>query len=261
MGILNVTPDSFFDKGHFFSPELAIERGIEIYQEGADILDIGGESTRPGAKSVSLEEELARVIPVISALKKEIPIPISIDTMKAEVARQAVEAGADLINDVTGFSDPLMIALGAKTNKEVIVMHMQGTPATMQNKPSYQNGIVEELISFFKERVKTLLASGIRKEQIILDPGIGFGKSIADNLEIIHNLPEVKRIGLPVLLGISRKSFMSKIIDKPAESLLPATLGLNTVAIMSQIDMIRVHDVKEHRMLIDLMNVYMEKTK
>ncbi len=259
MGILNVTPDSFFDQGEYFSIDKAVERGIEIYLQGADIIDIGGESTRPNAKPVSLEDELKRVIPVITQLKKVIPIPISIDTMKVEVARQSIDAGADFINDITGFSDPQMIELAVKTKSQIIVMHMQGTPATMQNKPNYEKGIIEELFQFFDSRIAILIASGVKKEQIILDPGIGFGKSIADNLEIIHNLPEVKRIGLPVLLGISRKSFMSKLVDKPAESLLSPTLGLNTVAIMSHIDMIRVHDVKEHRMLIDIMNKYLEK--
>jgi len=261
MGILNVTPDSFSDQGVYFDPERAINRGLEMAMQGADIIDIGGESTRPGAVAVTLDDELARVIPVIKALRSKINIPISIDTMKAKVASQAIDAGANLINDVTGFSDIGMIELAISSKSDICVMHMKGNPLTMQNNLKYDDGIIQELLHFFDDRINFLLSKGVKQEQIIVDPGIGFGKSVADNLEIIHNLPQLKAMGFPLLLGISRKSFMGKIINKPATSLLPATLGLNTIAIMSRVDIIRVHDIEEHRMLIDLMQKYLEKLR
>ncbi|HRD56375.1 MAG TPA: dihydropteroate synthase [Parachlamydiaceae bacterium] len=254
MGILNVTPDSFYES--FTDINEAVLRGIQIYEEGADILDVGGESTRPGAEEVSEAEELKRVIPVILKLKEKIKIPISIDTMKPKVALEAIKAGASYINDVSGFSNPLMAELAASSGQKMIVMHMQGTPKTMQNKPKYQNGILDELLNFFEERIKFLIGKGVKKEQIILDPGIGFGKSIADNLKIIHNLAVIKAVGFPLLLGISRKSFMGKILEKPKELLLPATISLNSIALLSGIDIVRVHDIKEHRMAIDLVDFY-----
>jgi dihydropteroate synthase len=258
MGILNTTPDSFFDQGKYFNHKAAILRGLEMEKEGVDIIDIGGESTRPGAISVSLEEELNRTIAVIKGLRVHTNIPISIDTMKPEVAAQAIASGANLINDVTGFQNIEMAELVARTGSEICVMHMQGNPKIMQNKPVYENGIIDTLLNFFEERIHFLLGIGVKKEKIILDPGIGFGKSIAENLEIIHNLPKLKRLKIPLLLGISRKSFMGKIVNQPSSSLLPATLALNTVAMMSNVDIIRVHDVKEHRMIIDLMQKYLE---
>jgi len=261
MGILNVTPDSFYDQGEAFDTTKAIEKGLRMFDEGTDILDIGGESSRPGATPVSAEDEFLRVIPVISALKSKIKIPISIDTMKPQVAKLAIEAGASIINDVTGFMDIEMVELAKKTGIQIVVMHMRGNPLNMQNNLHYEGGIVDEILNFFKERIAFLTAKGIKKEQIILDPGIGFGKSVADNLKIIHNLSRFKELGFALLLGISRKSFMGKILNKTSSSLLPATLGLNSVAIMNAVDIIRVHDIKEHRMLIDLMHNYMEETK
>lgn len=261
MAILNVTPDSFFDKGSFFSVDKAIEKGIELYKEGADILDIGGESTRPGSDPVSEEEELNRILPVIEGLKNEIPIPISIDTMKFNVAKKALQCGATWINDVTGFQSSEMIELAKETSAPIIVMHMLGTPKTMQIDPVYKNGVIEEILQFFEMKTEELIKKGIKTTQIILDPGIGFGKSIADNLKIIHNLDEMKKIGFPLLVGLSRKSFMGKIVNKTADLLLPATIGLNSILIASDVDIIRVHDVKEHRMLIDIMDKYLEVAK
>ncbi|MFI0434951.1 MAG: dihydropteroate synthase [Parachlamydiaceae bacterium] len=254
MGILNTTPDSSFDQGRWFDHSLAIQRGIQIWLEGADWLDVGGESTRPGATPVSEEEELKRVIPVITALKKEIPIPISIDTMKAKVAAAAIEAGAELINDVCGFRDPAMRKIAAESQLPLCVMHMHETPSTMQNNPCYPQGVVPYLIDWFKERIELLMTSGIQEEQLILDPGIGFGKTVADNVEIIQNLPKFKMMGFPVLIGLSRKSFLGKIINKTYPDLLPVTLAVNTLAIQRGVDIIRVHDVREHRDVIDLMN-------
>lgn len=256
MGILNTTPDSCYDEGRWFDQTVAIKRGIEIWQEGADWLDVGGESTRPGASPVSVEEELKRVIPVIKSLKQEISIPISIDTMKAKVAEAAIEAGASLINDVSGFRDPAMRQIAAMTQLPVCVMHMHENPITMQINPHYPEGIIPFLINWFKQRIDLLLANGIQEKQIILDPGIGFGKTVDDNVEIVHNLHAFKALGFPILIGLSRKSFLGKIINKTYPDLLPVSLAVNTLAIQAHVDMIRVHDVKEHRDIIDLINFF-----
>lgn len=247
MGILNVTPDSFYDQGAYGNYEAAIKRGIEMEKEGADWIDVGGESTRPGAQYVPVEDELKRVIPLIEELHKQLSIPISIDTRKVEVAREALKAGASLINDVSGFSQKEMTLLAAETGCYVCVMHMQGTPQTMQLSPHYERGVVEELLHWFDKRIQNLLSIGIQESKIILDPGIGFGKTVADNLKILQNLPKFRAFGLPLLLGISRKSFLGKILNKDAKDLLPATIAANMLGIFSGANYIRVHDVKEHR--------------
>lgn len=256
MGILNVTPDSSSDQGRWFDPSLAIQRGRQIYEEGADILDIGGESTRPGAPPVSEEEELRRVIPILKALKQELPLPFSIDTMKAKVAEAALEAGATLINDVAGFRDPAMRTLAAQSQVPICVMHMYETPTTMQNNPIYPNGVIPFLLDWFPRQIDSLLAAGVKEKQIILDPGIGFGKTVADNVEIVQNLHRIKGLGFPVLVGLSRKSFLGKIINKPYSELLPASLAANTLAILAQVDIIRVHDVAAHRDVIKVMQQF-----
>lgn len=256
MGILNITLDSFYNQGDFFSFENAVKRGIQIYQEGADWIDIGGESTRPGAEPISEDEELKRTIPVIKELKSLISIPISIDTTKPKVAEAALDAGASLINDVSGFCHPGMINLAVEREVNICVMHMLGTPATMQYNPYYQEGVISELVTFFKEKVETLLSAGVKREKIILDPGIGFGKTVADNLQILHNLQRFKAMGFPLLIGLSRKSFMSKIIHKPAAELLPTTIAMNTVALLANVDIIRVHDVGVHRNVVDMLETY-----
>lgn len=253
MGILNATPDSFYDKGRYSTFDAAIERGIQIYNEGADLIDIGGESTRPGSLAVDEAQELERVIPIISALHAKIPIPISIDTQKPKVAQAAIEAGASFINDVSGFHDPLMQEIAASSGVTICVMHMQGNPRTMQNNPQYPEGIMAHLLDWFEQRVEILLRSGIDQRQIVLDPGIGFGKTVDDNLEIIQNLPRIRALGFPLLVGVSRKSFMGKILNKTAIELLPATIAVNTLLIQSRVDIIRVHDVREHRGVIDLL--------
>ena len=254
MGILNVTPDSSSDQGRWFDQKQAIERGIEIYRQGADILDIGGESTRPHADPVSEEEELKRIIPVIKALKKEIPLPISVDTMKASVAEAALNAGATLINDVSGFRDPAMRRLAAESGVRICVMHMHETPRTMQNNPHYPGGIVPFLCDWFDKQIEILLCSGVKEENIILDPGFGFGKTIADNVEILHNLKKIKARGFPVLAGLSKKSFLGKIINKQSYAqLLPVSLIANTLAVLADVDIIRVHDVAEHHDMLLLM--------
>ncbi len=252
MGILNVTPDSFYAPSRFPTIDEAIQQGIKLWQDGADSVDIGGESTRPGAVPPSEQEELQRVIPVIKVLKKSISIPLSIDTMKPAVAEAALSAGAAMINDVSGFRDPAMRRLAAASGVDICVMHMQGTPATMQLNPHYPDGIMAELIRWFQQQIELLIKIGVKEQQIILDPGIGFGKTVADNLKIIHNLPILKAIGFPVLLGASRKSFLSSILNKPREELLPATIAMHAAAMLGGADIIRAHDVKEHR---DMMNV------
>lgn len=253
MGILNVTPDSCFDQGRWFSFEAAIARGRAIWQEGADWLDIGGESTRPGATPVSETEELKRVIPILHALRPQLPIPFSIDTMKPRVAEAALAAGASLINDVSGFSNPCMRALAAESGARLCIVHMQGTPLTMQDNPSYRRGIIPSLIEWFIKRIDQLLAAGVKEEQIIIDPGIGFGKSVADNIAIVQNVRHIQAIGFPVLLGLSRKSFLGKIVQKQYPDLLAASLAANALAIREKVDFIRVHDVCEHRDVIDLL--------
>lgn len=256
MGILNATPDSFYDQSRFFDLEAALQRGVQICHEGADLIDIGGESTRPGATPVSLEEELRRVIPLIRQLKSIVHIPLSIDTLKPHVATQALEAGADWINDVSGFRDPAMREAAASSGAKLCVMHMQGTPETMQLNPQYSTSIIDHIKTWFSNTLEKLIQAGVKEEKIVLDPGIGFGKTVAHNLEIIHNLPELKRLGFPILIGVSRKSFMSKILNKPANELLAATLAINSIAVLSQVDFIRVHDIQAHRDVIDLIEAY-----
>ncbi|KIC72311.1 Dihydropteroate synthase [Neochlamydia sp. EPS4] len=256
MGILNATPDSFYDKSRFFEMTAAVARGHQMVAEGADILDVGGESTRPGAPAVSLEEEIKRVIPLIRRLKQELSIPISIDTMKPQVAAKAIEAGATWINDVGGFRDSAMHEIAASAEVKLCVMHMQGTPQTMQKAPSYEASIIDYLKYWFSDIINTLIQSGVKEHNIVLDPGIGFGKTVAHNLEIIHNLAELKKLGFPVLIGVSRKSFMGKILNRSTDELLPATLAINSVAILSHVDFIRVHDIQAHRDIIDLLSIY-----
>lgn len=254
MGILNMTPDSCYDQGRWFDLEVAIQRGIQIYQEGADLIDIGGESTRPDATPVSEEEELRRVIPLIKALRNEVPIPLSIDTMKPKVAEEALLAGASFINDVSGFRHPDMRKLAANSGVSICVMHMHETPATMQLNPTYPQGVIPFLLEWFRQQIDILLASGVQRHQIVLDPGIGFGKTVQDNIHILHNIKKIKELGCPVLIGLSRKSFLGKIIHKTYPQLLPVSLAANTLAIEAQVDIIRVHDVAEHRDIINLMD-------
>lgn len=260
MGILNVTPDSCYDQGRWFDHQTAIQHGVQMSREGADWIDVGGESTRPGAPPVSEEEELRRIIPVIKALKNEITTPLSVDTMKGAVAEAALEAGASLINDVSGFRDPAMRQAAAVSNVPICVMHMLENPSTMQNNPHYPEGIIPFLLNWFKARIDLLLAAGVKEKNIILDPGIGFGKTVADNVEIVHNLHKIKELGFPVLIGLSRKSFLGKIVNKNYPELLPVTLAVNTLAILAKADILRVHDVAEHRDVIDLM-AHLYKTK
>lgn len=255
MGILNVTPDSFYEGGRHSTTEAAVAHGIKLAEEGADLLDIGGESSRPGSDPVGEQEELERVIPVIKALHEKLSIPLSIDTMKSEVARQAVEAGASMINDVSGFHDSKMREVAASTGVDICVMHMQGLPKTMQQNPKYEGGVVPNIIKWFETRITDLLNAGVKRENIMLDPGIGFGKTVAHNYAILDNLVQFQSLGFPLLLGISRKSFLSKVANQPSDSneILAATMAVNGLAINAGVDVIRVHDVKEHRVVINVL--------
>lgn len=242
-GIVNITPDSFSDGALYFDKDKAVERGLELVSEGSDIIDIGGESTRPGSKPVSVEEELSRVIPVISALRKKTGAPISIDTTKSEVAEAALDAGANIINDISSLRfDPRMGPLAARRDVPVILMHMKGTPKTMQLNPSYENVMVE-VKAFLKEKIETAQAYGIKKEKLIIDPGIGFGKRFEDNLTLIKNLSFLNDLGRPILVGISRKSFIGKILNVPTHRRLEGTIASAILSIINGAHILRVHDV------------------
>lgn len=254
MGVINVTPDSFSDGGRLDTPQKAIEHGLCLAEEGADILDIGGESTRPNSEPVPLEVELNRVIPVVKGLASKVPshITLSVDTVKPEVALAAVNAGATLVNDVSGFRDEKMVEVAAQTGVEVCCMHMQGTPKTMQKDPVYPRGVVSEIKDWFQEKVTHLTKSGVDRDKIILDPGIGFGKTTGHCFEILAGIRELKALGFPILIGLSRKSFMTRTLGKMPTQLLSATIAMNTIALISQADIIRVHDVAEHRDVVDM---------
>lgn len=251
MGILNVTPDSFSDGGRFDSPEKAVECGFQLVEDGADILDIGGESTRPGAEPVSLEEELRRTIPVIQGLSGKINIPISIDTTKAVIAREAVAAGAEIINDISAmrFDEP-MPAVIASSGAAVVFMHMRGVPQTMQKGDLHYALLQGEMIDFFRERLNTALLAGILPEQVIIDPGIGFGKTRSDNLKLLKYLPEFNVLGRPILTGPSRKSFLGQEGRGGAVDRLEETAAAVTAAIMNGSQVVRVHDVKAMKRVV-----------
>ncbi len=243
MGVINITPDSFSDGGLYLDKDKAVKRGLELAEEGADIIDIGGESTRPGSEPVPIEEELRRVIPVISALRKKIDTLISIDTTKSLVAHAALDAGANIINDISAFRfDPQMAALIVQKNVPVVLMHMKGTPMTMQVNPFYED-VVQEVKSFFKAKLEEAQAQGIQKEKIILDPGIGFGKRLEDNLALINHLHELADLGCPILIGISRKSFIGRILGSSPQERLEGTIASAVMSIAHGASILRVHDV------------------
>jgi dihydropteroate synthase len=247
MGVLNATPDSFFDKGSYFSFEKGIARGLQMVEEGADILDIGGASTHPKAPTVDTEEEIRRTIPLIEVLASQVKVPISIDTVDPKVARLALEKGASMINDISGFRDPKMRELAGSCLSDLCLMHMQGTPSTMQIEPSYPDGVVEEILRFFEQQIELLAKEGVNPSRIILDPGISFGKTLEHNTAIFKGIDRFKSLGLRVMVGASRKGFMSKILGRPLEELLAPTLAVHAIAFLRGADIFRVHDVKEHR--------------
>lgn len=245
MGILNVTPDSFSEKGAFFDTDAAIRRGLEMAEEGADIIDIGGESTRPGAQPVTLDEELKRVIPVIEGLAPKVKVPISIDTYKSEVAKRALEAGAEIVNDISGLRfDQKMAETIASHDAAVIIMHIKGTPQDMQISPVYES-LISDIIGYLREGIKMAEAAGILPDKIIVDPGIGFGKTLEHNLTIMKNLRAFKALGKPLLIGTSRKSFIGKITGAETGDRIIGTAATVATGIMNGADIVRVHDVKE----------------
>ncbi len=247
MGILNVTPDSFSDGGEATEVESAVRKGLQLVQDGADILDIGGESTRPGADPVPLDEELRRVVPVIEALSAQTKTPISIDTTKAEVARQALQAGAVIINDISGLTfDSAMVPLAAESKAGVICMHIQGTPQTMQENPVYDD-VVADLKSWFQMRVQALLEAGVEPERIVLDPGVGFGKTADHNLQILSQISSFQELGLPVLIGHSRKRFLSKLLGRSLEERLAGTIGVSVALANQGVEILRLHDIAANR--------------
>ena len=244
MGILNVTPDSFSDGGMFLDPEAAVRRGLEMAEQGADLLDLGGESTRPGAARIPAVEELRRVVPVIERLAKATRVPLSIDTSRADVAAEALAAGASIVNDVTALrGDPDMARVAARRGAVVILMHMQGTPRTMQRRPRYQD-VVEDVSGFLVSATGRAQATGIPRNRILIDPGLGFGKTVAHNLALLRALNRFVSLGYPVVLGPSRKSFIGKAAGGEAHERLGGTLAVVGAAWTSGVHIVRVHDVQ-----------------
>jgi len=242
MGILNVTPDSFSESVMRTSPGKAVEAAARMVDDGADVIDVGGESTRPGASAVSEDEEVRRVVPVIRAIKSQLSVRVSVDTMKAGVARLAIEAGADLVNDVSAFSDPAMLPLVRDTRVPVVVMHMRGTPQTMQHDTDYVD-LLSSIVGFLRKTVARASASGIADDKILVDPGLGFGKSAAGNLRILRELPTLRSVGRPILIGASRKSFIGTALDLPVDDRLEGSLAIAAYASWLGAHVIRAHDV------------------
>lgn len=253
MGVLNVTPDSFSDGGRFFAPEEALRHGIQMVREGAELIDVGGESTRPGAVPVPLEEELRRTIPVIQQLAKVVEVPISIDTSKAEVARQALDAGASMVNDVTALrGDGQMARVVAASRAGLILMHMRGTPQTMQRSPRYHD-VVEEVASFLTEAAARAEDAGVARSCILVDPGFGFGKTVSHNLRLMRALPRLVALGYPVVVGPSRKSFIGNTLDAQPDDRLAGTMACVAWAQASGVHVVRVHDVKPTAQLVRML--------
>ena len=250
MGILNVTPDSFSDAGRSFGFHSAVQHGLDMIVSGADILDVGGESTRPFSDPVPLDVELKRVIPVIESIRKSSDVPISIDTTKAEVARRALEAGADIINDISSLRfDPDMAALAAESDAPVVLMHMQGTPRTMQENPVYDS-LFSEVIAFLEERIRFAVDRGVDRGQIVVDPGIGFGKHKEHNLMLIRSLDTFHCLNRPILLGASRKGFIGSVLDKPVEEREIGTAVVHSLGIAAGAHIVRAHDVEYHKQAV-----------
>ena len=245
MGILNITPDSFSDGGDFFEKNIAIDRALEMVEKGADIIDIGGESTRPFSDSVSLKEEISRVIPVIEGICKESDVCISIDTTKSKVASEALEAGASVINDISAMEiDSLMVDVALKFNCPIVLMHMKGIPKNMQDNPQYQS-LISDIKEYLLARIDFVVSKGIDRNKIIIDPGIGFGKTVENNFEIINNLDQFVKMNFPVLLGASRKSFIGVSLNLPENDRLEGSIAANIIGLQKGAKIFRVHDVVE----------------
>jgi len=247
MAILNVTPDSFSDGGTYYSKDKAIDHALKMEQDGADIIDIGGESTRPGADHISDAEEVNRVIAVIKGVRNYSGITISVDTTKSNVARKALEAGANMVNDISGLSfDPAMVKVIAKHRVPVVLMHIKGTPKSMQTNPKYDN-LIADIVSFLSNQIEFARVNGISEKQIIIDPGIGFGKTVDDNFAIIRELSQFSQLGFPILIGPSKKSFIGETLNLPVNQRLEGTSAAVAACVMNGANIIRVHDVKEMR--------------
>ncbi len=244
LGVLNVTPDSFSDGGQFSGVEIALERAREMELQGADMIDVGGESTRPGAEPVTADEEIHRVVPVIEAIRQHSDVPVSIDTSKPEVMRAAVAAGANLINDVYALRAPGAVEACAELNVPVCLMHMQGEPRTMQHRPEYQN-VVAEVRKFLRERAQACVERGISEQHIILDPGFGFGKSLEHNLQMLANIDAFCGLDFPVLVGISRKSMLGELLERPVNDRVIGSVTAAVIACIKGVRFFRVHDVTE----------------
>jgi dihydropteroate synthase len=259
MGVLNVTPDSFYDGGNFFSQSAAIDHALQMVVDGADIIDVGGESTRPGSQPTSLEDELKRVVPVIEGIRKHSDIALSIDTYKADVAEAATAAGADIVNDISALSfDNRMVDVVAEAGLPVIMQHIKGTPRDMQVNPSYDD-VIGEIRQFFVERITYAREHGIEEGQIIIDPGIGFGKRLQDNLTIIKELVRLKDLGRPILIGTSMKSFIGKITGTDRlEDRVEGTLASVAISVWNGVDAVRVHDVAKTKRVVLFMQALME---
>ena len=261
MGILNITPDSFSDGGQHFDAEFAIQKAIEMEKNGADIIDIGGESTRPGAEEISADEETSRILPVFEGLAGKISIPISVDTRKSEVAKAAIQAGAELVNDVSAMTfDPKMMEVVKNFNVPVILMHHLGNPQTMQDNPIYQD-VIQEIFEFLSNRIEFCIQNGIDSEKIIIDPGIGFGKRLEDNLRIIRNLKEFHSLQKPVLLGASRKSFIGKIMETEVKDRMEGSLAAAVIGVQNGAHILRVHDVLETKKAVSVANGILQGRK
>lgn len=253
MGVLNVTPDSFSDGDLFTDVDTAVEYAKKMISDGADLIDIGGESTRPGSHPLSEKEELARILPVVKRLTDEVSVPLSIDTYKPYVANACLKAGAHIINDITGLINPEMRKIAATNDVPVVVMHMQGSPATMQQNPVYKN-LVADITTFFREQINAARKEHIN--QIIIDPGIGFGKTVEHNLKILRHLTSFKSLGCPILVGPSRKSFIGSITGLPVKERLEGTIAAVIIAVMNGAHMVRVHDVKECKRALQVVDAF-----
>ncbi|MBI5373944.1 MAG: dihydropteroate synthase [Candidatus Schekmanbacteria bacterium] len=258
MGVLNLTPDSFYDGGKYSSIEEAVFAALKMEDEGAAIIDIGGESTRPGSESVPADVELARIIPVLKEIKKRIKIPVSVDTYKSKVVEEALMNGADMINDISGFTlDPNMVHIAAKAGCPVVIGHIKGTPKSMQEDVSYDD-VVADVVSSLEEKIDLAAQSGVNRASLIVDPGIGFGKRLEDNLQIIKRLREFKKLGCPVLVGFSQKSFIGRVLDLPPSERLEGSLASACVAVLNGADIIRAHHVKETVRAVKMVKAIME---
>lgn len=254
MGIINLTPDSFSQDGFYSKPEQALQHALHLIEAGADIVDIGGESSRPGAVKISLQEELDRVMPVIELIRRESETTISIDTTKPELMTAAVSAGAGLINDINALQTPEALAAAARLQVPVCLMHKQGEPATMQNNPVYPTGIIETIQAFFAERIQQCEKAGLDRRKIILDPGFGFGKTIQHNLKLLHDLDKLLEFDRPLLLGVSRKSTIGTLLDKSVDERMIGSLAVAVYSALKGVGVIRTHDVDETRQALQMLN-------